>query len=56
MGFNYLCKDCWDIWKDHISEPWLRVLMSFEQKERAHDVNYQTQISLEGLQEIEYND
>ncbi len=56
FGFNYLCQNCWEIWHDYIDQPWLKILMSFEQKERAHITNYSNQISFEELQEIENND
>ncbi len=55
IGYNYLCKSCWKEWKNYINSPWLRALISFEQKDRDYDKNY-PQTSIEELQEIDYNE
>lgn len=57
FGYNYLCKNCWRDWKDHIAEAWLKALISFEQKEREYTQNYsRISTSFEELQETENNE
>jgi len=53
LGFNYLCKEDWERYGDQINEPWLRCLMSFEQKERSYREMSKILIPLEDIENNE---
>jgi hypothetical protein len=53
FGFNYLCKEHWDTYKGSIDEPWLRYLMSYEQKERSYRKDSSNNIPIEDIENNE---